>query len=249
MIKLEAIVSFLDERTEVLKIRDFPGAYNGLQFKTTAPIRGIAAMVDASLPCMKEGFAQGANLFIVHHGLFWQQPCPIVGPLFEKYRFLIENQCAVYSSHLPLDAHPQIGNNAHLVKLLDLNPIGRFAHYEGTEIGILTEGLERQILKQRLLSFFPELKALEFGPEKAKKMGILSGSGASVMPQLRQSSVDTFITGELRQSHYAQAQEEGLNIYLCGHYSTEVFGVQNLAKESASKFKLPYLFIPSACPL
>ncbi len=250
MISLNTVLTFLDERTKKQQIPDFPGAYNGLQFATQEPIRGIAATVDASLPALKSAVENGANLVIAHHGLFWNTPCPIVGPLFEKYRFLIENGCAVYSSHLPLDAHAEIGNNALIAKLLEMEIIGRFVPYENIHIGVHVRPLEnRATLKSRLLQHFPSMKAFEFGPEIPKHIGISSGSGASVMGSLQKEGIDTFITGELRQSHFAQAQEEGLNVYLCGHYATEVFGVQALAQEAAEKFNLPYTFIPSECPL
>ena len=250
MLNLKTITVFLQERTQEEQIPDFAGAYNGLQFATQEPIRGIAATVDASLPALKSAVQAGANLVIAHHGLFWNTPCPIVGHLFEKYRFLIENGCAVYSSHLPLDTHAEIGNNALIAKLLEMEIIGRFVPYQNIQIGVRVKPLEnRADLKSRLLKHFPNMKAFEFGPEIPKNIGISSGSGASVMNSLHKEDVDTFITGELRQSHFAQAQEEGLNIYLCGHYATEVFGVQALAKEAADKFNLPYTFIPSDCPL
>ena len=93
------------------------------------------------------------------------------------------------------------------------------------------------------------MQSIEFGSKTPNKIAILTGSGSSAVAELKRIGVDTLITGELRQNHYNQAQEEGLNLYLCGHYATEVYGVCALAKEVSRKFEIPWEFIPTKCPL
>ena len=156
----------------------------------------------------------------------------------------------MYSSHLPLDCHSEIGNNVLLAKEIGLQPTGTFLDYEGTDIGLITEGISRlDLIKQLQKLFDDKVQSIEFGSKKPNKIAILTGSGSSAVAELKRIGVDTLITGELRQNHYNQAQEEGLNLYLCGHYATEVYGVCALAKEISRKFEIPWEFIATDCPL
>jgi len=247
---LNEIVYFLDHMLQHELIEDFPGAVNGLQFQGTSSVQKIAVAVDASLPTLQAAIAAQANLIIVHHGLFWKQTAPVTGVLYEKYKLLIEHNCSVYSSHLPLDLHPELGNNILIARSLGLKPIGHFAAYKGRFIGVIAEPPQLDIpFQAHLRSYFPQLTAIEYGPKKPVKIGICSGSGAGAMDELKANQIDTFITGELRQAHYVQAQEENLNLYLCGHYATEVFGVQALGKLLETQFDVPFVFIGSDCPL
>lgn len=249
MIPLSELVEHLNQKISPKTFPDFPGAYNGLQLETSAPIRGIAAAVDASLESLKQAIDGGYNFVLVHHGLFWQSTVPIVGPLYEKFSYLIRNECAVYSAHLPLDAHEEFGNNKLIADLLGLKITGRAFPYQGYPIGFVTEGVRIEELLERLHAKLPPKHVWHFGSKSPRKIAICSGSGAGVIDHLREEGIDTLITGELRQAHYAQAQELGLNILLCGHYATEVFGVQKLGKKVATHFNLPFKFISSACPL
>jgi dinuclear metal center YbgI/SA1388 family protein len=249
MIALAALVEHLNEKIAQKNFPDFEGSYNGLQLETEAPIRGIAAAVDASFESIDKAIAKDCNFLLVHHGLFWKAPIPLTDHTFRKFSFLIQNQCAVYSSHLPLDAHETFGNNKQIVDLLSLKIIDRTFAYQGQPIGFVTEGIARDELLKRLELHLPPKHVWAFGPQQPKRIAILSGSGASVMDQLLEENIDTLITGELRQAHYAQAQEMGINVFLCGHYATEVFGVQALGKHLAHTFNLPFYFIPTECPL
>ena len=251
MVTIEAITAYCDKRTRREAIIDFPGACNGLQFASKGPFTKIGAAVDAGLIPFQKATEAGIDFLIVHHGLFWSSQAPVTGLTFEKYQHLFENNLAVYGSHLPLDAHPEIGNNACIAKELGLNPIEQFLEYEGTKLGMIAEAPEnRDELGKRLKSLFPKtFTAIEFGSPKPQRIGISSGSGAQVVGELKAAGIDTLITGELRQHHFNVAQEEGLNLYPCGHYATEVFGVQALAEEVANHFNLPWEFIVTDCPL
>ena len=250
MASLQKIAAFCDKRTRRHEIKDFKGAYNGLQFENTGGIQKVGASVDAGLIPFQKAVDSNVDLLIVHHGMYWSPLQPITGVKFQKVNTLLNGGLAVYSSHLPLDCHSEIGNNALLAKEIGLQPTGTFLDYEGTDIGLITEGISRLDLIEKLQKTFDDkVQSIEFGSEKPNKIAILTGSGSSAVSELKRIGVDTLITGELRQNHYNQAQEEGLNLYLCGHYATEVYGVCALAKEISQKFEIPWEFIATDCPL
>lgn len=251
MVNLSDIVSYCDKRVRRVEIGDFPGAENGLQVANNGKVTKIGAAVDAGLVPFQKAIEAKLDFLIVHHGLFWNPPIPITGVNYEKVKALIEGNLAVYGSHLPLDGHPEIGNNALIAKALGLKQLDWFLEYQGNKIGLIAEACgNREELKSKLRGLFPgTFTAIEYGSAAPKKVAISSGSGNSVVGELLKAGVDTLVTGELRQHHFNMAQELKLNLYACGHYATEVFGVQALAKEVAEKFKLPYEFIKTECSL
>jgi dinuclear metal center YbgI/SA1388 family protein len=250
MADLEKIVQFCDNRVQRKNIRDFKGSVNGLQVSNNGNVKKVGAAVDAGLIPFREASARNIDLLIVHHGLFWTPPIPLTGVNYEKVKFLMDENIAVYSSHLPLDAHPEIGNNVLLAKALNLEVERSCFPYEGTDLGVIATGCEsRDQLHDKLSEVLGVMDAIEFGSSKPQKVAILTGSGASAVEELLSEGVDTLITGELRQHHYNMAQELKLNLYPCGHYTTETFGVKALAKEISEKFGIPWEFIPTNCPL
>lgn len=251
MVNLSDIVSFCDNRVRKSETADFPGAENGLQVSNNGTVTKIGAAVDAGLIPFEKAIEAKVDFLIVHHGLFWSPITPITGVNYKKIQTLIDGNLAVYGCHLPLDAHPEIGNNALIAKKLGLKLSEWFLPYQGINIGLITEGLEtRNELLSRLKQLFPkEIIAIEYGSKTPRRIAICSGSGNSAINELTKAGVDTLITGELRQNHFNIAQEQKLNLYACGHYATEVFGVQELAQEVAKKFNLPYEFITTECLL
>ncbi|MFP4281509.1 MAG: Nif3-like dinuclear metal center hexameric protein [Opitutales bacterium] len=251
MASLQDIVKFCDARTRQAEIADFPGAENGLQVENDGTVRKVGAAVDAGIAPFLQAAERGIDFIIVHHGLFWTPPVPMTGRHYAKYRAAFAANLAVYGSHLPLDAHPEIGNNALLARELGLTVSDWFLPYEGTPIAALAEGIaDRAALRAQLEATFPAgITAMEFGDEALGPVAILTGSGRSALAHLKGVGTRTLITGELRQEHFNLAQEEGFNLYCCGHYATEVFGVQALAREVAEQFGLEWEFVPTACPL
>lgn len=246
---LSEIVTACDEWTRRSEIADFPGAENGLQLENPGTVTKIGAAVDAGLVPIREALERKIDLLICHHGLFWNPPVPLVGPAYRKIAEAVQGGLALYSSHLPLDAHPEIGNNALLARALDLPVIDSFLPYEGTPIGLVTEGLALEDLKTRLKQLFPHTHTfITFGDPHPARIAILTGSGASALGALP-PGVDTLITGELKQHHFNLAQENGLNLLLGGHYATEVFGVKALARKASQSFNVQWEFIDTACPL
>lgn len=251
MANLHEVVSFCDTVTRRADIADFPGANNGLQLQNNGSVTKIGAAVDAGLVPFRMAIEQGIDFLIVHHGMFWNAPESYSGVLYEKLKLAMDHNLAVYSSHLPLDAHPEIGNNRLLADALGLEPLDWFLPHEGTPIALLARAPKsREALKDRLQREFPDhLTAIEHGSDHPETIAILTGSGRSALPVLQSAGTDTLITGELRQEHFNLAQEQRLNLYLCGHYATETYGVRALASRLASQFSLPHAFLPTHCPL
>ncbi len=246
------VVDFLDTITGSKDFPDFPAARNGLQFENSGGVARIACAVDAGLAEIKAAENIGADLLIVHHGMFWSDIVPFVGANYEKVRALVDGGIAVYSCHLPLDAHPQFGNNVLIAKALNLKVSGSCFPYEENDLGVLAEVPKegRRELSGRLAKLFPDtFKAIEFGSDFPSKVAICSGSCGDVVPELAKAGTDTLVCGELRQRHFSMAQELGLNLYPCGHYATETFGVMALAELAANRFGLKCDFIEMRNPL
>ena len=247
---LQDLVAHCDSRTKRSTFKDSPGAFNGLQLSNNGKVSKIGAAVDAGVIPFKKAVEENVDFLIVHHGMFWDMPRPITGPVYDRLFTLIAGNCALYSSHLPLDAHTEIGNNALLSKQLGLKPSRGFIPNEGGDIGlIVTNSLTRTELKAKLHANYSKVIAIEYGSPSPKEIALCSGSGSSALPQAIAAGVDTLITGELREEHFNLAQEAKLNLYLCGHYATEVHAVKALAEELSKQFSIPWTFISTDNPL
>jgi len=251
MVSLNALIDFCDQRTRTHEVADFPGSENGLQIENNGNVTKIGAAVDAGFIPFQTAAGKGIDFLIVHHGAFWSPLRRLTGQTYAKFKFALDHNLALYSCHLPLDAHPEIGNNRLLADAIGLEPVDWFLEHEGTPVALLAKAPKsRETLKSKLEAEFPGgVSAMEFGSEKPEKIAILTGSGKSALSNLKAAGTDTLITGELRQEHFNHAQEAGLNLYCCGHYATEVYGVKALASEAARKFGLEWEFIPTGCPL
>lgn len=251
MASLTDVVHYCDDRTRRTQMEDFPGSHNGLQLQNDGSVSKIGAAVDASAEAFARAVEAGIDFLVVHHGMLWSPPTGYTGPLYRKLRSAMEGNLAVYSSHLPLDAHPEIGNNRLLAKAIGLEPQDWFLPVGDTPVALLASAPEsRQELHKRLQNEFGQgIIAMEFGSANPERVAILTGSGRSALSCLHANGTDTLVTGELRQEHFTFAQENRLNLYCCGHYATETYGVRALADELAHHFQLPMEFIPTGCPL
>jgi len=250
MASLSDLVTYCDTRTRRTAFVDAPGACNGLQLANEGRVTKIGAAVDAGVIPFQKAAAAGVDFLIVHHGMYWDMPRPITGPVYERVSTLMKANCALYSNHLPLDAHPEIGNNALYAKQLGLTGTRGFMPNHGGDIGLICANTTpRDQLRAKLESLYSHVIAIEYGSETPSEVAFCSGGGASALRNLITTDVDTLITGELREEHFNLAQEEKLNLYLCGHYATEVHAVQALATELSEKFDLPWEFIPTENPL
>jgi dinuclear metal center YbgI/SA1388 family protein len=244
-ISLAALVKHCDRILRTREIGDYDGAANGLQVENSGTVTRLAATVDASLATVKLAVAAKADLLIVHHGLFWNPSHPWTGKKYELLQLLVENNLAIYSSHLPLDAHPRLGNNAQLAAALGLKNLKPFFFSHGQNIGfksstkITRAGLAKKI--ERATGAKP--KVIPGGKEICGRIGIVTGGAGEDLKLAASEGVDTFITGEGPHWTYALAEELGMNVCYGGHYATETFGVKALAAELAKKFKLPWEFL------
>ena len=250
MASLQELVDYCDQRTRRAVFKDAPGAQNGLQVGNSGAVTKIGAAVDSGLVPFQKAVNAGVDFLIVHHGLFWDQPRPLTGKIYERIATLVRGNCALYSNHLPLDAHPEIGNNALLARELGLQADRPFLVRDGEAIGwIANYNNDREMLRKKLELRYHRVTAVECGSSRPGAIAFCSGSGNSAIPELTREGVDTLVTGELREEWFNVAQEQGLNLYLCGHYATEVHAVKALAKELADKFGLPWEFIATDNPL
>lgn len=242
---LSTIVRHCDQLLGTSEIKDYDGAVNGLQTENRGTVTRIAATVDASLATVQMTVRAGADLLLVHHGLFWGPSHPWTGKRYELLRLLLENNLAVYSSHLPLDAHPRLGNNARLCHALGLRNLKPFFFSHGQFIGFQTSTrLPRAELAQRLQRATGSKPLLIPGGQNfCRRIGVVTGGAGGDLKRAAQEGVDTFITGEGPHWTYAMAEELGLNVLYGGHYATETFGVKALAEHLSRRFRVPWVFL------
>ena len=243
-VPLAEVVSYLDEYLRIAEVPDDSRAMNGLQVENAGSVNRIVAAVDACEATIREGGTRGADLMLVHHGLFWGGPAPIVGALGRRVRLLIECGIALYSAHLPLDCHPDVGNNALLARKLglsDLVPFGTFAGIRIGVSGVLT--LAREALAVRLSEVTGGVARIAgFGPAAVSRIGIVSGAGTAALHEAAAAGLDTLITGEGPHHSYLDAEELRINLIYAGHYATETLGVQELAARVGRRFGISWEF-------
>lgn len=244
-VPLKSIVAHCDRILRTKEFHDYDGAANGLQVENARGVTRLAATVDASLATVKLAAAAGADLLIVHHGLFWTPSHPWTGKRYELLRRLVENNLAVYSAHLPLDAHPKLGNNAQLCAALGLKKLKPFFLTHGQTIGFKTQTkISRTELARRLeRATGVKPRIIPGGREFCERIGVVTGGAGDDLKRAADEGVDTFVTGEGPHWSYALAEELGVNVLYGGHYATETFGVKALASHLAQKFKLPWQFL------
>jgi dinuclear metal center YbgI/SA1388 family protein len=242
---LEEIVSYCDKILRTAEIGDYDGAVNGLQVENSGTVTKIAATVDASLSTVKLAIAAKADFLVVHHGLFWSKTQPWTGKKYELMRLLVENNVAVYSSHLPLDAHPKLGNNARLCAALGLKNREPFFFSHGQNIGFKSRTvISRSELGQRLQrATGAKPRLIPGGKEICRGIGVITGGAGGELRQAAAEGVDTFVTGEGPHWTFALAEEHGMNVFYAGHYATETFGVKALAADLSKLFKIPWEFL------
>ena len=243
--RLDDLVRYCDDYLNVRQVGDAPEALNGLQVANGGEVTRMAAAVDLCAATVQMAAEQRANLLLVHHGLFWGGLRPLVGPQFDRASGLLRHDIALYSAHLPLDCHPEVGNAAVLAGRLGVAIRGTFGTWHEQTWGMWGQlEVSRDDLTERLAQALgAKPKVLPFGPATVRRVGIATGAGGSIIPQASAAGLDTFITGEGAHHTYFDAEELHLNVYFGGHYATETFGVKALAEHLAEKFGLPWVFL------
>ncbi len=244
-ISLLELVAWLER---YLKISEyFDVSNNGLQLEGNPIISRLAVAVDMSLHNIEAAVASGADMLLTHHGLFWSKPLMIVGPHAKRVRTALEGNLSLYAAHLPLDAHPEVGNNIMMAKALGLHNIQPFGLTKGKTIGFWGElPLEQgvQDFADRIQKLTGEICLVHAGGEPLiKRVGIISGSASEHIPEAAALGLDTFLTGEPKHATFHDSFEYGINTLYAGHYETEVFGVRALAATLEETFGLPWQFL------
>lgn len=243
--ELHELTTYLDDYLGVADHPDYSHALNGLQLDGRAGVTRIAAAVDASEETVQAAIDARADLLVVHHGLFWGGLTPLTGRHYRKIKKAVEAGLAVYSAHLPLDSHPEVGNCAVLARALAVAIEGRFGAFQDVEIGWwgkLDE--QRDTFHERLSGVVGgPVHLIPGGPPRLSKVGVLTGGGGSMIDAAVQSGLDTYITGEGNHHTHFDAMELGLNVFYAGHYATETWGVRALAMHLEGQFGLPWEFL------
>lgn len=249
---LQSLTSALDAE---LRLADFTDAsHNGLQVANSGNVTRICCGVDASLEFLQAAHAQGADLCIVHHGISWGDSLArIIGPAYDAVAFLIQNDMALYAAHLPLDAHPILGNNAQIADALGLENRSTFCLYHGTPIGVqgtLPSPRSFKSLCEHVQKITPggAFHAVPFGKEKVQSVGIVSGGASGEVVQAIDAGLDVYITGEMNLQAYNAAKGANIHVIAAGHYATERFGVKAVGALLSRDFKIPWGFIDFDLP-
>lgn len=244
MASLEQLISHLDDYLAIDKIADYPQAHNGLQLQNNGAVSRIAAAVDACEAVVLEAVRRGVDFLIVHHGLFWNSS-PLTGGMYRKVKAAMAGNLALYSVHLPLDLHPEVGNNILLARSLGIEGVEPFLQIRGQTIGLAGKcRITRDDLMRRLYDALGSPAHLcPGGPAHPVRVGVVTGGAGSEIAQAAAAGVDTFITGEGPHWSYTLAEELGVNLIYAGHYATETFGVKALSDHLSKRFELPWEFI------
>jgi dinuclear metal center YbgI/SA1388 family protein len=242
---LEQITRYLDRYLKIKGVNDWPNALNGLQVENSGAVKKIGAAVDACEHSIREAAARGVSLLLVHHGLFWGGVQPLAGAHFRKMKAALDADLAIYSAHLPLDMHPQVGNNALLCKALGFKKTASFFFEKNQFIGLKTRTpMTRDELVRRCEKALGDpVRVCAGGPARVSRIGVVTGGAGAEVGRAAAEGVDTFITGEGPHHSYLLAEELGVNLIYGGHYATERFGVKALAEHVARRFGVTWEFI------
>ena len=244
--KLKTLVSTLDALLRPDEITDYPGAVNGLQIENGGAITRIVAAVDACEEVIREASRERGTLLLVHHGLFWNGLAPITGAYYRKLRAAFNGDLALYSSHLPLDLHPELGNNVLLARALGLTSIKPAFEMKGRAVGVTgkIKAIPRTAFVKKLSEAVGGAVHLApGGSETIRTLLIVTGGAGSEVVRAAQLGVEGFVTGEGPHWSYTAAEEAGINLFYAGHYETETFGVKALAAYLSRKSRLPWSFL------
>ncbi len=245
--KTESLLEYVDGLLATPAHPDYPQAFNGLQVAGPSEVRVIATAVDASLAAIERASGAGADLLMVHHGLFWDGAAPITGRRYRRVRALIESGIGLYGSHLPLDSHATLGNCVLLLRALDVEPKGRIGSYQGTDLGwwgeLATPVTPDQLENALSAVLGGPVQSLPGGPDQIQSVGVVTGAGGSFIGEAAAMGLDAFVTGEAAHHHYFDADEFGIHVLLGGHYRTETLGIHALGDHLAERFSLTSHFL------
>ena len=250
MVHCDEVLKFWDTYLDIAHIPD--ASHNGLQVQAVHSLRKIVFGVSACQELFEKAHACKADLVCVHHGLLWGQEQPITGLFGARVKYLLQNNLGLAAYHLPLDKHPQIGNNACFMRAMGAQAIYPFGEYHGVQIGFAGH-VKAQPLAQMvsLLEKFcaHPAQVLAFGPQEIQTVGVVSGGGYSMLPQAIAQKLDVYVTGTLDEPVYEWSREGHINCIALGHYASEKCGIQALMDLTAKQFQVETQFIETQNPL
>jgi dinuclear metal center YbgI/SA1388 family protein len=252
MASRDELIGFLDELLEPSEFDDY--GPNGLQVPGSAQVTSVATGVSAHAELFRRATEAGAELVLCHHGIFWEgAPRTITPQMKARLRTLFDADLSLAAYHLPLDAHPEVGNNALICRALGLEPAERFAEHGGRSIGFVgrsEEGIAFEDLRERCARAFGQPPFVwESGPALVRSVGVISGGAAGDLPAAIALGLDAFLTGEPGEPAMADAAEAGIHFIAGGHYATETFGVRRLGELLAERFGIRHDFISQPNPV
>ena len=241
----------LDALLRTADIPDYSGALNGLQLANRGDIHRVATAVDFSLQTVREAVRAGAQMLLVHHGMFWSGLQPLTGLAYERLADLLTHDIAVYSSHLPLDMHPEFGNNALLAQRLGLEPSAGFAKYKTFDVGlsgVADVATTTVVARARTVAEQSggQVVATPFkNDRRTRRWAVCTGAGADTdtIREAAERSIDTLIVGEGPHHTAVQARDLGIVVVYAGHYATETFGVRALGEWLRGEFGVECQFL------
>jgi dinuclear metal center YbgI/SA1388 family protein len=245
MANLKEIVEYLDSELRVSEVKDYPGAMNGLQMENDGNISRVISAVDASLAVIKEAAQTRNSLLLVHHGMFWQGAQPLTGAFFRKIKAAMEGNLAIYSSHLPLDMHPVVGNNVLLAEAIGLESVRPILVKDGWATGIAGEwaGSRDELAEAVKRAVGRDVQVCPGGDDRVSSVAVITGGAGSEVAKIAGLGFDAFVTGEGAHWSFIESEERGLNTFYAGHYATETFGVRRLGRDLAGEFELQSVFL------
>ncbi len=235
------VVNYLDSYLRIPEISDY--GPQGLQLESdNEEIRRIALAVDVSPTIIEAAGEWGADMLLVHHGILWRDVERLAGPLGKRVRLLLKHNMNLYAAHLPLDAHPEVGNNAELARILGIEVERWWYSPKGVPIGVFG-GMKTAVAIPTLVqiieaSLNTKPRLLAHGSNMIQKIAIISGVGADQIGEAKAMGADLFLTGEMSHANYWAAEDHGINVIFAGHYATETVGVKALGQHLSQKFEL-----------
>jgi dinuclear metal center YbgI/SA1388 family protein len=250
---LANLLAYLDELLEPEAFSDY--CPNGLQVPGPEQVRTVVTGVSASAELFERAAAHDADLVLVHHGLFWNgAPLALSPAAKRRLQLLFDHDMALAAYHLPLDGHPEVGNNALLAAGLGCVAREPFALHKGRAIGVAGrfegDGIAAAELVARVhgLTGREPLAFLD-GPERVRTIAVVSGAAADYLPEAAAAGHDAFLTGEPAERVMTFAREEAIHFIAAGHYATETFGVRRLGELLAERFGVEQIFVDVPNPI
>ena len=252
MTQLSEVIAYLDELLEIGDFQDY--GPNGLQVPGSGELSVVVTGVSAHRELFEHAATLGAQLVVAHHGLFWDfHPRAITTAMKERLRILFDNDIALAGYHLPLDAHPEVGNNTLACEALGLERSEPFGEHHGRAIGFVgrsADGVPFEELRARCSEAFgQEPFAWDSGPGVVHSVGVVTGAAASMFGEAIAAGLDAFLTGEPAEHVMADARESGTHFIAAGHYATETLGVRRLGELLADRFGVEHRFVDSPNPI